>query len=96
MKRIEKALLLIVRNRAHRWKKTRLFYWADARLYTLRSITVMPELYYRWLFIAGMWLVEFRTFQRLANWTIHTIPLHIRFRVAYRPKETVCVSCISA
>jgi hypothetical protein len=29
-----------------------------------------------------MWLIEFSSFQRLANWTIHTIPLHIRFKVA--------------
>jgi hypothetical protein len=82
MKRIKKAILLMVRNRAHRWKKTRLFYWADERLYPLRSITVMPVLYYRWLYIAGMRLAEFSVFQRLANWTIHTIPLHIRFKVA--------------
>jgi hypothetical protein len=42
----------------------------------------MPELYYRWLYIAGMWLIEFSSFQPLANRAIHTIPLHIRFKVA--------------
>jgi hypothetical protein len=82
MKRLKKAALLIIRNRAHRWKKTRLYYWADDALYRFQSVSVMPELYYRWLFSVSMQLVESSRFQRLANRAIHTIPLHIRFKVA--------------
>jgi hypothetical protein len=82
MKRLKKAILLMIRNRAYRWKKTRLYYWADGELHGFQSVTVMPELYYRWLFIVSMRLVEFSRFQQMASRAIHTIPLHIRFRVA--------------
>jgi hypothetical protein len=82
MKCIKKAVLLPVRSMAYRWKRQRLYYWADRKLYELRAVCVMPLWYYRWLYHACVWLVEFRKFRRLADRTIHTIPYHVRFEVA--------------
>ena len=82
MQRIKKIFLLIIRDWSYRWHQTRFYYWADERLYNLQSVYVMPTFYYRWLFHMSLWLVEFSRFRRFANWAIHTIPLHVRFKVA--------------
>ncbi len=50
MKRLEKAMLLPVRRLAYRWNKLRLYYWADAKLFELRHVNVMPSLYYHVLY----------------------------------------------
>ncbi len=82
MKRFRKATLLLIRHMAYRWNRLLLYYWADLNLYELRAVYVMPEFYYRWLFRFCMWLIEFSNFRRLAGRIIHTIPYHVRFRVA--------------
>lgn len=82
MKRIKKATLLIIRNRAYRWNFLRTYYWADGRLSELSHFTLMPHFYYRCLFSISMKLVDFNKFQRLADKAIHTIPYHVRFSVA--------------
>ena len=82
MKRIKKAILLPVRKIAYRWNRLRLYYWAEMKLYELRTVYVMPGQYYRWLYHFCMRLVGFKRCRRLANWTIHTIPYHIRFSLA--------------
>jgi len=82
MKRLKKAILLPVRNMAYRWNRLRTYYWADEKLNELRTVHVMPNLYYRWLYQGCMWLAETGKFRRLADRAIHTIPYHIRFYVA--------------
>ena len=82
MKRIKKAVLVPLRRMALQWNRMRLYYWADNELYELRSVFVLPTLYYRWLYYFCMRIVEFRKFQRIADRAIHTIPLQIRFFVA--------------
>ena len=82
MKRLKKATLMPLRNLSYRWHRLGLYYWAEARLYDLRAVNVMPALYYRWLFRFSMWLVEFSPFRPLANRVIHSIPFNIRFTVA--------------
>ena len=82
MKRLKKATLLLIRHIAYRYNRLFLYYWADLELHELRSVYVMPEFYYRWLFHFCMWLVEYSNFRRLAERTIHTIPYHVRFHVA--------------
>ena len=82
MKRLKKAILLPVRNVAYRWEKLRLYYWADEKLFELRSVNVMPSLYYRLLYQFSMSLVRSNKFRRLADWAIHTIPFSARFNVA--------------
>lgn len=82
MKRLKKAILLPLRYVAYRLNRLRLYYWSDQELYDLRTVYVMPELYYRWLFHACMRMAATRPFRRLANRAIHTIPYHVRFRVA--------------
>jgi hypothetical protein len=84
MKRIKKAMLLIIRKQAHKRRHERLYYWAHDKLYELRGVDVMPGFYYRWLYQVSMWMVAFSSFHRLADWTIHMIPLHIRFDEAGR------------
>jgi hypothetical protein len=71
-----------VRNMAYRWNRLRLYYWADEKLYSLRTVNVMPEFYYRWLYHVSMRLAKSRTFRRLAYRVIHTIPYHVRFDVS--------------
>jgi hypothetical protein len=82
MKRIKKATLLIARNISYRCNFLRLYYWAEEELLELRSVSLMPQFYYRWLFQTSMRLVRHDHFQRLADKAIHTIPYHIRFEVA--------------
>lgn len=82
MKRLKKALLLPVRYMAYRWNRLHLYYWAEAALFELRAVSVMPSFYYRWLYKMSMSLVRSKKFQRLADRAIHTIPYNIRFNVA--------------
>jgi hypothetical protein len=82
MKRINKAALLMVRKVAYRGHFLRPYYWADRKLFELRTVYVMPLLYYRWLYQWCMWLIASNRFQRLADRAIHTIPYHVRFKVA--------------
>jgi hypothetical protein len=82
MKRLKKAILLPVRRYAHRRKCARLYYWAEQELAELRTITVMPRLYYRALYRGCMRLNDFSRFRRLADKAIHTIPYQVRFDMA--------------
>lgn len=75
-------MLLVIRNQAYKLRYERLYYWAYEKLFDLRGVNVMPEFYYKGLYQVSMWLVAFSRFQRLADRTIHMIPLHIRFDVA--------------
>ena len=79
MKRLNKALLLMTRQLAGKMKMPRLYYWSEMRLYELGAVQIMPACYYGWLYRTSMRLVEFRKLRRVANWTIHRIPYHIRF-----------------
>jgi hypothetical protein len=82
MNRLKKAALLPVRRISYRMRFSRLYYWSEKGLYPLRAVNVMPKFYYRWLYRLCVWMVDFRRFQRLADKAIHTIPYHIRFKVA--------------
>lgn len=82
MKRIKKSILVPLRYLAFRWNRLGLYYWTDRQLDDLRKVVVMPEFYYRLLFRASMRLVQVNGFARLADRVIHTIPYHVRFRVA--------------
>lgn len=82
MKRLKKAILLPVRFMAYRLNGLRLYYWSEQELYDLRTVYVMPELYYRGLFHVCMRMASTKTMRRLAHRAIHTIPYHVRFRVA--------------
>ena len=82
MKRVKKAMLLPLRFMAYRRNRLRTYYWADSQLHELRTVYVMPNLYYRWLYQTCMVLAETRKFRRLADRAMHTIPYHIRFHVA--------------
>ncbi|MBL0715461.1 MAG: hypothetical protein JJV98_17365 [Desulfosarcina sp.] len=82
MKRMKKVVLLSVKRIAYQWKLLRLYYLADRKLYELQAVCVMPDWYYRWLYHACMWLMGYRKFHRLADRAIHTIPYHVRFKVA--------------
>jgi len=82
MKRLKKAVLLTVRELAYRRNRLRTYYWADQILYELRNVTVMPTVYYHWLYRVSMKLIGFGKTRRLAEWAIHTIPYHVRFYVA--------------
>lgn len=82
MKRLQKAILVPVRNMAFRWNRLRLYFWADEKLFDLRTVNVMPDIYYRWIYRIGMRLVESGKFRRLADRVIHTIPYRVRFEQA--------------
>lgn len=82
MKRLQKALPLPVRNLAYRRKYQRLSYWVDRRLHGLQPVCVMPQWYYRLLYVACMRLVAINHCKRFADRAIHTIPYHLRFQMA--------------
>ena len=82
MKRIKKLLLLQTRSLSLRYNHTKLYYWAELKLFELRAVTVLPEFYYRFLFSLSMRLVRKNHLRTFANRAIHTIPYHIRFNIA--------------
>jgi hypothetical protein len=82
MKRLKKAILLPVRHMAYRFNRLHLYYWAEAALFELRTVNVMPSIYYRWLYKVSMSMISSKKFQRLADRAIHTIPYSVRFNVA--------------
>jgi hypothetical protein len=82
MKRLKRAVLVPVRTMAYRCNRLHVYYWADEELYAIRAVSVLPEWYYRWLYRVSMRLVESGKFRRFADRAIHTIPYHIRFKVA--------------
>ena len=82
MKRLKKAMLLPIRSLAHKLNYNRIFYWADGKLYELRKVYVMPQLYYRLLFKISMRLAGIKFMRQFANRAIHTIPYNIRFALA--------------
>jgi hypothetical protein len=82
MKRLKKAILLPLRKIAYGCNRLRLYYWAEEKLCDLKDVNVMPSFYYSWLYHVCMRLVKSRKFKRLANRMIHTIPYHVRFKVA--------------
>ena len=82
MKRLKKAILLLVSIFAYRRNRLKLYYWAEQELYGLRNVNLMPNLYYRWLFKISMRVVHIDRFRRFADKAIHTIPYDVRFDVA--------------
>ncbi|BBO71450.1 hypothetical protein DSCA_53800 [Desulfosarcina alkanivorans] len=82
MKRIKKLVLLQIRSLSLRYNRTRMYYWAELRLFDLRDVTVLPEFYYRFLFRLSMRLVQIGHFRMFADRAIHTIPYHVRFNIA--------------
>lgn len=70
---------MIVRRQALRRRNERLYYWAHYKVDELRGVDVVPGFYYKWLYQVSMWMVSFSSFHRLADRTMHMIPLHIRF-----------------
>ena len=82
MKRIDKAVLLLVRTIAYRGHYERAYYKAQMRLYELRMVHVMPLIYYKCLYRICIRLIESNKFQRLADRAIHTIPYDVRFNLA--------------
>ena len=82
MKRINKIILLQIRWLALRYNQLKLYYWADRKIFELRTVFVMPEFYYRLLFWLSMRLVQVNGFKLFADKAIHTIPYHARFKMA--------------
>jgi hypothetical protein len=82
MKRLKKAIMIPIRNTAYRWNRLKLAYWAEQELFELRNVQIMPTFYYRWLFNFSMRIVHIDKFQRFADKIIHTIPYHVRFKLA--------------
>jgi hypothetical protein len=82
MNRLTKVALLPIKKMAYRMGLKRLYYWSENRLYPLRTVYVLPKVYYRWLYRLCIRLVDFKAFRRLADRAIHTIPYRIRFEVA--------------
>jgi hypothetical protein len=82
MKRIKKILLLQIRWLALHYNQLKLYYWAEKEISELRTVFVMPELYYRFLFFLSMRLVQVNGFELFADKAIHTIPYHVRFKMA--------------
>ena len=82
MNRLKKVALLPVKRISYRMRLIRLYYWSERRLYLLRAVVVFPIFYYRWLYQLCLLMVESRKYRRMANRIIHTIPYHVRFKVA--------------
>jgi hypothetical protein len=82
MKRVEKAILPLVRKLAHNLKNDTIYYWSDSRLRDISAVMVMPRFYYQWLHKLCLMMAEFNALQGVADTVIHTIPLQVRFEVA--------------
>lgn len=82
MKRLKKIILLQIRYLSLHYNRLKLYYWADQKIHELRVVYLMPEFYYRYLFRVSMRLVQVNGFQLIADKVIHTIPYHVRFKMA--------------
>lgn len=82
MHKLKKATLLIVRAAAHHWKLNRLYYWSEHELSQMTYVYVFPGCYYQFLYRSCLWGVRYKAFRRAADWAIHTIPYHVRFKIA--------------
>ena len=82
MKALKKAILLPLRATAYRWKLSKIYYWSENELSALRGVYIMPGFYYRCLYHICLWIVSFNTCRRIADRMIHTIPYHVRFKIA--------------
>lgn len=82
MQKLKKATLLTARTVAQRWNLNRLYYWSEQQLSAMVNVHVLPEWYYHCLYHSCLWSVRYKTLRRTANWAIHTIPYHVRFRIA--------------
>ena len=51
-------------------------------LHDLRAVWVLPMWWYRMLFWMAMRMVSVKMLKRRADWIIHKIPYHIRFKLA--------------
>jgi hypothetical protein len=80
--RIKRLFYVTVRWVSLKANRLKIYYWADAQCYALRTVAIMPMIYYRFLFRICMWLASYDRWGRVANRGIHTIPYHIRFNVA--------------
>lgn len=79
MKRINKAGLLLVRPlfRHGKWHVG-----IEIALFDLGAIQILPTWFYKGLYWPGMQMNEISCLRKQANWTIHHIPLNIRFQIA--------------
>jgi hypothetical protein len=82
MQKLRKATLLMIRAAANRWNLNRLYYWSEQELTQMVYVHLFPGWYYHCLYHACMRVVKYKAFRRMANWAIHTIPYHERFKIA--------------
>lgn len=78
MKRLMKAIALGVRYIASRLRYARIYYWAERRLFDLRSVRILPDRFYCLMFRVCMRWVNERRFLGFADWMIHRIPFDVR------------------
>jgi hypothetical protein len=82
MRRLRKAILLPVRAVAQHLNLTRLYYWSEHELSQMVHVHVFPGWYYFCLYHCCLWVVRYKACRRAADWAIHTIPYHVRFKIA--------------
>jgi hypothetical protein len=78
MKQILKAVFLLIRAFAYHFNFTKLYYWAELRVFRLRSVKVIPESWYCWMYRISMALARKKRCLKFADWMIHRIPYNVR------------------
>ncbi|GAB6906452.1 hypothetical protein DESC_580018 [Desulfosarcina cetonica] len=82
MKRLLKAVLLMVRYAAYRVRYLKLYYWTEKQLFGLKAINPMPDGYYCFMYRLCMRLVREKRLLKFADWLIHRIPYNVRCSLA--------------
>ena len=82
MRKLKKAILLMVRTTTHHLNLPRPYYWSEYELSLLVNVYLLPGWYYHGLYHICLWIVRYKAFRRMAGWAIHTIPYHVRFKIA--------------
>ena len=82
MKRFRKAILILIRELAYRIKHKKFYYWAELRVFDLRSTNVFSDELYCKLYRLSTSMVEKRKCLKTANWLQHRIPFNIRCYLA--------------
>ena len=84
MKRLKKVMMLLLRNIAYSLNLTKIYYWAELRVFELRTVRVLPDFWYCWMYRTSMELIRKNRCPKLADWMIHKIPLGVRCDLAWR------------
>jgi hypothetical protein len=82
MKRIRKAILILIRDLSYRYGYLRIYYWSAPKVFDLRLVNLFTDRFYCRLYRLSTKMVEKKKCLKTANWLQHRIPFDLRCDLA--------------